>query len=397
MAYSWNNADAMALCNVIIKRKESMIKCPFCGGKRFGFNAEKGIGKCFQCNGSADTASYYAATYNMSLNEARKEIEGRLGIVSNRNIEKRPEKIVYQEDGANFTEREAQRAADEVLDRTYRAFLEKLPLTEKSRHLLLARGFSEDEITSLGYKTFPNKEEVNFFDICKQLQKEGCILEGVPGFFKCKNGNYTFRQTKEGIVMPQKDYFNRITGLQIRKYDDLRVYLDDEERMEGKCAWFSSADRNGGCGAQARVHYACDFKFCPEDQKWRPVHQKGFLLTEGIMKGDITHFLQPNLPVIAVPGVHALNYLGTELKRLKKAGVEVILLAYDMDYQTNPNVQEALENTRKLIEQTGLRCKPFTWETNVVIDGESHNLLKGIDDYLAYVKLGIVPQIKKKG
>lgn len=394
MSYSWQAAESMRLCGIELKRKESIIPCPFCGGKRFGFNSEKGIGKCFQCNNSADSASYYAAYNKISVAEARKEIESRLGIQSNNNLTERPQKVVSKEDGATFTEREAKRAPDEVLDRTYRSFLEKLPLTEKSKNLLLARGFSSDEIESLGYKTFPTREEINFFDVCKELQKEGCVLEGVPGFFKCKTGNYTFRQFKSGIIMPQKDYFNRITGLQIRKYDDLRVYIPEEERMEGKCSWFSSADRDGGCGAQARVHYACDFRWCQEDQKWRPVHEKGFVLTEGIMKADLTHFLQPNLPVIAVPGVHALNYLGTELKRLKKAGVEVILLCYDMDYQTNPNVQEALENTKKLIEAIGLRCKPFTWETNVTVNGKSENLLKGIDDYLAYVRLGIIPEIK---
>jgi len=181
--------------------------------------------------------------------------------------------------------------------------------------------------------------------------------------------------------------------LQIRKDDDLRIFVEERGEYEAKCAWFSSKNRECGCTSSANVHYACDFEF--KNGEYVPVFENGFILTEGIMKADIIHYLQPNCPVIAVPGVHALTHLEKELRRLKEMGVETILLCYDMDYLTNPNVQSALEKTKALIEGLGLRFKQRKWEVNVTVEGQTVPL-KGLDDYLAYAKKKVIPEVKAK-
>lgn len=395
MAYSWNPLEVMDLLGIRIdsRKTEAMIVCPFCNSKRFGFNTVKGIGQCWSCQQAADSARYYATVMGMSLNEARKDIEARLGIENKfgKVVRTLPPRVVY-----NTKKEEVTRIDDKELDRTYRAFLSELTLSEKNRAMLQSRGFSDNEIEALMYKTFPNRSNVDFLAICERLLKAGCKLEGVPGFYKQKDGRYTFIQLTQGIIMPQKNHRDQICGLQIRKDDDLRCYIEETGDLEKKCAWFTSKNRDGGCPATARIHYACDWTYDTHKGIWKPLFPDGgFVLTEGIMKADLTHFLQPNLPVISVPGVNALNYLEQELRKLKEYGVTTILSCYDMDYKTNPNVQTALEKTKNMIEEIGLRYKRLDWETEITINGKPTSVLKGIDDYLAYCALGIIPEIKK--
>lgn len=393
MGYSWTPMEPIILCGekVAANKREVYITCPFCGGKRFSFNTVKGIGHCWACEQTADSAKYYATANNLSLYEARKEIEERLGIKPSSTFTNIPPRIVYNTKVTN----EAQRAYDDVLDRTYRAFLSELTLSEKNRAMLIARGMSDTEICARDYKTFPSMSEVNYFNLCKKLIADGCVLEGVPGFYMYK-GAWTFVQLTKGIIMPRKNIKDQIVGLQIRKDDDLRSYIEELGDYEAKCAWFSSKNRESGCGATAGVHYACDFRYDATTCKWVPVFDDGFVLTEGIMKGDIVHHLQNNLPVLCVPGVHATEGLKKELEMLKNMGLKTILLCYDMDYRTNPNVKKALEKTKEIIESFGLKCKAMQWETKIMVNGEEKDLLKGIDDYLAFTSLGIIPQIKKK-
>lgn len=51
--------------------------------------------------------------------------------------------------------------------------------------------------------------------IVSQLKSEGFYLAGVPGFFRNENGAWTFTHEKRGILIPVRDRFGRIQGLQI--------------------------------------------------------------------------------------------------------------------------------------------------------------------------------------
>lgn len=398
MSYSWKPEDVLYLLDIPYngKRTEIYIKCPVCGGRRFSFNVAMGIGKCWNCDFSADSASYYAVTTGLSTKDARFDIENRLGIKKDgkSNEEKLPPRIVY-----NTTQPEAKKKPASVLNATYMAFLSELGLTEKNRMSLHARGMDNDDyISILNYKTFPRMDEIDYFALCKRLINSGFTLDGVPGFFKTKKGDYTFVQLTKGIIMPQKNYCNQIVGLQIRKDDDLRVFIEEKGEYEGKCGWFSSKNRNGGCPANANVHYACDWKFNTEKKLYEPIcNRKAFALTEGIMKADLFHFFCPHIPVISVPGVHALENLKCELIRLREDfGVETILLAYDMDYQTNPNVQEAMNKTINIIKEIGFKLEQKNWETKIVVENKVVGCANGIDDYLAFALKKIVPQVQKK-
>lgn len=398
MAYSWKPEDVFRLLGIsVANRAEQNVTCPKCGSKHMGFNMIKGIGKCWKCEFSCDSAGYYAVTQGLSLQESRKDIEDRLGIKKNGVCkEELPPRVVF-----NTQNKEDEKASPEILDDTYRAFLAELTLSDKNRLMLNSRGLTNDEIDALGYRTLPHRDEIDFFALCRRLQSDGHVLKGVPGFYKAKSGDYTFVQFTKGVIMPLVNIKNQIIGLQIRKDDDLRVFIEEQGDYEAKCVWFSSKNREGGCSATAGVHYACDFKFNPKTGEYEPViPEDGVMLTEGIMKADISHFGYPNIPVISVPGVNATTQLEAELKKLYEKGVRQVWLAYDMDYLTNPNVQKACAKTIEMIERVGMTWRRMKWENHVVLkdkDGNETELnINGIDDYIVYTKYGIIPRVKHK-
>ena len=379
-------------------KKNVDIPCPKCGGKKLGMNPHSGtgFGHCWHCDFNPTGVSYYAAVKEISNGEAIKEIKSILGLES-------PTTQKWLEEARRARkEREVLKIATQkpmapiaTLDRTYRAFLSKLTLSQKNRDNLLARGFLPEDIERLGYKTFPNKSNVDFFKLCKELELEGCTLEGVPGFYQAKTGAWTFVPMTQGIIIPQRTVNNLIFGFQIRKDDDLRTYDEETGKLEGKCTWFSSGGCRGGCGVQADINFSCDFKFDKKTGKqWIYSKNHKIVLTEGTMKADLVHCLEPDIPVMSVAGVNNTTYLEKTLGYLKKLGIDTVILAYDMDYKSNPNVQNALEKTRQMIEQSGMNYKNWTWDTTVEIDGKKYDLLKGLDDYLSRVKRGIIPKLK---
>lgn len=374
----------------------------------------KGVGMCYQCGGTADSARYYATVMNMGQYDARKDIERRLGIEQGGSpVEKSP-RIVCKP-----TVYEGTLPSDDVLDDSYRAFLSEISLSDKNRNMLLNRGFDNSTIDALQYRTLPTQDDMNLFDLCRSLQgidpktrerdsnRESHILENVPGFFRCRRGkgDYTIAQMTKGIIMPQVNVHNQITGLQIRKDDDLRVYKEEEGRYEEKYGWFSSNGMHSGCKANADVHFACDFSYNAPKQRFDPVIPetngvKGIFLTEGIMKADICHFCLPAIPFISVPAITYINRLEKALRYLRdEYGLKLVRMAFDMDYNATDKGRQALDKVQKIIKGLGLICaEPATWlpDAKVMEENEEKNVhLSGFDDFLVFANFGIYPQVKK--
>ena len=386
--YSWSCSDVLSLLSVKYNpcKEEQTIACPFCGSSRFGMNIKKGTGHCFKCGNTADSAGYYAAATGMSLNDARDDIRNRLNLPDEKgNL---PERIVYKEPEQEET------APIEVRDNTYRAFLDELNLSQKNEDNLLARGFSEDDIAAKGYKTFPSANDISFEDLCRRLLTRGCKLEGVPGFYKNQKGEWTFPRYTQGIIIPQINIHNQIEGFQIRKDDDLRREHDGE--LEEKCVWFSSKGKNHGAAAHTSVHIATDFKFNHATNQYEPIlYGNKVTLTEGGMKADLcTCILGGRVSFIAVQGVHALKPLKATLSELKACGLKTVNLAFDMDYLTNKNVQDAMKKVQELItKELGLELNNMmNWEFEKTDRNGNKFFLKGIDDYLAYEYRKVIPR-----
>lgn len=389
MAYKWNIFDIWTLLDIktSTNKEEVTVPCPFCGGKRFAMNQRLGTGHCFNCEQTADSAGYYAQAYGLSIAEARNDIERRLNIDNSSELE-RPERVVFKEAV------QEPMAKIEMLDRVYTSFLAELTLSEKNKNALLARGFSLEDIDRFGYKTFPNPSDIDFYSLCKRLQTNGCNLKGVPGFFQTKKGDWTFVSVTQGIILPQRTVNNQIFGLQIRKDDDLRTFTEETGELEAKCIWFSSSNCRSGCKARADINFSCDFKYDGQTQRyWLYSASKKLILTEGSMKADLVHAFTGK-PIISVAGVNSTTYLEQTMGYLKKLGITGICHAYDMDYLYNDKVAKQLQKTKEIIITAGMEYKMLTWQTSVPVDGQNKELLKGLDDYLAYIKKGIIPKLK---
>lgn len=385
---------------------EVELTCPFCGKRKYGLNRDSGLGHCWNAACPSDGKGFniwqlYAAVNGLSNGEAIKEIKKRLGMNDYSPARAQiPQRIVYE------APKQSKVKNPDALDKVYTAFLLELNLCEKNRMDLKSRGFDDETIEQCMFRTFPRKDEIDFFALCRRLMSQGLSLEGVPGFYQCKNGNWSFVQVTKGIIMPTRDYKSRIVGLQIRKDDDLRV-CDEEGKLEAKCTWFSSKNSRSGCGSSAPIHFACDWIWNAAEKCYvpyfKPGTKKSVILTEGMMKAELIHQFQPQYNVISVAGVDNYKNLSATLPILKELGITEIMLAFDMDYEKNPNVDAAMQKTKSLIEKSGLTLwksdkgtDHLRWNVNALApDGKTYPVLKGLDDFLAYKHLKIVPQIKK--
>lgn len=348
--------------------------CPACGkAMKYSVNLSKGFCRCAACGKANDPVGFYADYFGVSIPQAKKYISGALGYTD--------EKVSHKIDFSSVPDsknEEVDIASPESLDKAYNILLDSTRLLDREKSMLLSRGFTAQEITSLGYKTFPGYKELD------DSQMEGIINllinwhglnpMGIPGFYKNRAGKASIvRPEGTGIVMKQINRYGQVTGLQIR--------IDNQFLKEGenKCRWLSSPGRKEGCRVKTCVHYACEW------QDGKPVHTGEVFLTEGIMKADLAHKIMPQIPFISIAGVNMIKAVENEVEFLKEIGVKKVVMCFDQDYLTNPNVQKALKDMVIMLVTKGMEVgKQLVWSTD-----SPGKKLKGIDDYFAYVCRGI--------
>ncbi len=225
------------------------------------------------------------------------------------------------------------------------AVLSVLNLAGEHRENLRGRGLTDENISRLGYKSVPVGSGI---DIADRLLGRGAQLAGVPGFFRTKSGQWAFVHQRPGILIPVKDIYGQVQGLQVR--------LDDTAKR--KFRWVSSGTFSCGYKAEGWTHLAGEPK-------------ETILLTEGPMKADIIHALT-GLTVLDVPGVNALTKLEKALSELRQAGLWEIKTAFDMDYCTNWYVQKGYDELLHLLGHMGFRYGTYVWDPRY----------KGLDDFI---------------
>ena len=269
-----------------------------------------------------------------------------------------------------------------VRDATYRALLTLTNLLERHFRDLMARGLSEDQIKRNCYRSYPSDPKA----VARQLQRMGCTLEGVPGFYKDTDGLWTMVTLGPGILIPQRNSKGQIQGFQIR--------LDQIKPDGPRYISLSSRDRDHGAPAHSYVHFRRGARGITE-----------VVLTEGALKADVICALS-GYSVISVPGVNSQKYLPLAFKSLLKRGMKKIRIAYDMDSETNEHVRAAKEKLVQTLNCTcpgcGLVLPPH--KRHLATDGICpkcgnrmgipHSTVKwdpefkGLDDYLLHRKQG---------
>lgn len=392
--FPFSIVDVACLLNLHIRHKNATsldVDCPFCGEKKgkLNLNTKKNVFKCNRCGESGGMLSLYGKIYGLDNQTACKEIKDALG----RN-EQAP---AYQVRKLEIAPKEpeipnAMPAPDDVRHKTYSMFFSMLVLADTHRQNLLKRGFTDRQIEENGYKSTP---VFGFKKLTRKLLEAGCTVEGVPGFYQDKDGEWTihFSNKSSGFLVPVRNMDGMIVGAQIRldhPYDG-RKYI-----------WLSSTNFPMGTSSGSPVHLAGS------------PGEKTVFVTEGPLKGDLAHALSGRT-FGCVPGANQYANLPPFLNAMKRMGTQSVYEAYDMDkllrtacrgdynekcihcenykkdwkQQAIPcekkcvkrrNIQRGCQKLTQICRELGLSVKTLTWDTDDT--GDWAERVKGVDDYL---------------
>ncbi|MFX3637362.1 MAG: hypothetical protein ACE3L7_01805 [Candidatus Pristimantibacillus sp.] len=331
------------------------------------------------------------------------------------------------------------------LNRVYRAMMHELYLSNfHFQHLRKDRHFTDDVIRTRGYRTLPTEDR---FKVAKRLISrldDQSDLLGTPGFFvnEGRYGPYWTMAGGSGLMIPFRNINNEINGWQIR-VDRPPLELDMEGAITGeildeldptetgyrraKCEiviggikkmeviltekeekvcmsksgqfvfrielkqgqrywWWSSGSKDNGSsiGNPLPYHFSLPSVCMPHwivgDTPDHIIDCSEVWVTEGPIKADkgADALLKP---FIGLPGVGAYTLI---LEPLKKLGCKHVVIAFDADVVTTPEVERALMLCAEFFaENSNMSLSLAMWD---ISQG------KGIDDL---TDRGLVPQVTK--
>ncbi len=251
---------------------------------------------------------------------------------------------------------EPERADDDTLARVYAALLGRLTLSRNHRIQLYARGFSYEAIDRNGYRTLP--DEPGRWPVALALvERFGADALRTPGLVvrqsKRTGRPYATIAGRPGLLIPYRDHQGRVLGFQVRP---------DEPGTGGKYVWLS------GCGGPRNASRA----HLPSGS---PSHCEQVILTEGALKADLA-FCLSGWPMVAIAGV---DVWAVAVPTLSALGARRVLLGFDMDLTSNPNVARSVGTAALGLTAAGFTVGVLSWDAG---DG------KGLDNLLVRQLLG---------
>ena len=325
------------------------IECPCCGkgpkDKKLNINFDRygnddGAFRCVRCGAEGRPLQFWALVRGLDMKDMQAAAKDYFAYAEENNLRMTPVKKVFH------TRIDVDTADVATRNATYNGLLNILALNDYHRQALLNRGLSEKVIEQNMYRSYP---AASLSDIAELLSSQGYVLKGVPGFFT-KEGNWSMLRFSGGFLIPQRDGFGRIQGMQIRM----------DNPTKGKYITLSTGEyyQNG-----AKGHSCCHLA------KGKDI--KKVILTEGPLKADIISYYT-GMSVIGIPGVNALSYLKKALHDMKAAGMEQILTAFDMDLYDNLYVMRAFEHLKEVLQALRIPYSQLVWDRRY----------KGLDDFL---------------
>ena len=320
------------------------VVCPYCGDRRGKMNfcvtkdgAVKNTYHCFVCDAGGNMLTLYADMRHLSGAGRYKQAYREIRELLERSGQKAKKKCGNQKKQENTKEifyngrsndsswdnhnryrtcyqqsmwTACEKAPADVCDKTYRKLISLLSLTKEHEEKLLARGFTYEQIYTNGFvstcTTARDRKEV-----CLALLGEGCVLDGVPGFYRNERGEYdiNFNYMNRGFLCPVRNRKGQTAGFQIRL---------DEPYDGRKYIWLTSTGREKGASSGSPVAFFGNPK------------AETVCVTEGPLKGLLAHQMT-GLSFLCVPGVSQYKNLRKELIDCKIKGCKKVIEMYDMD------------------------------------------------------------------
>lgn len=367
--------DVVELLHLHIRRRQAdsaYTDCPFCGDRRGKMNVNfvKNVWRCNYCGEHGGMLNLYARVNNTTNSEAYREICDALqagdtswgygGAESADAYAGVPAREPHAGRQPDMGITQAERASLQEIHQTYSLMLGMLSLNSAHRAHLRSekRGLADEQIDSLGFKSTPP------YFLCRSLTerliKQGCRVEGVPGFYLHEGGYWTakFGSRTAGILIPAIGIDGLIHGMQILLDVPFKDRDDPPEKAGTKYIWLSSSAKNMGVTSGSPVHFIGN------------PFARTIYVTEGILKADIAHVLL-NRSFVAVAGANNVAQLGPLFALLAQNGTELIIEAHDMDKYSNEMIAKGSSKIYLLARQHGMECRRLTWNPNY----------KGIDDW----------------
>lgn len=381
--------------------QEFPVECPYCGDTRgkcsfcISKNGEiKNVFHCFHCGQGGNMLTLYADIMGISgydrCKVAYQDIVNRLengGQVT----EKETKKIISRYKGKT----PVPKRSPEYVDFVYRQMLALMQLQDLHKADFKRRGATDFEIRELEKKGYKSVEPKNARLLAKKLEEKGIQLDGIPGFYRNRDGRWeaSFYEGNKGYLCPVYSLEKQITGFQIRV---------DKPVNHRKYIWFTSSGFEGGTSSGSPAGVSGYIS---------PV-QKGIRVTEGILKAELAS-MRSGFPYIGIPGVGNYKSLQPVLEALKQKGLQTVFECMDMDKmldltcrcdcketciwcetperllkkQECPKKRRKRDTIRKgclklyaMCEKLGLNCMRITWDTDDT--GRWFGTYKGVDDWL---------------
>jgi hypothetical protein len=228
-----------------------------------------------------------------------------------------------------------ERAPAAVLHQAYAGILSRLSLSAEHCADLVKRGLSGEAIVRNGIRSWPGDRRTRA-DLARELYREIGACQGVPGCHVTNNGK-PMLAGGAGWCLPLWDMSGRVVAIKIRG--------------AGGYYYLSSRKHGGpGPGTHARLSWP--------GRRPRPGDTAELVrLTEGEIKA-IVAAEHTGIPTVSCPGVTQWR---AALPWLRLIGAQRILLAFDADATTNPNVARALLDAFRGLRAAGYPTQIETW------------------------------------
>lgn len=348
MAWTFNIEDISKLIGLKVRRRQATsidVDCPFCNHKKgkMNLNTIKNVFRCNYCGESGGMVELYGKVKGMNNSEAFAEIKWLF------NEKTEIGRLEDTEKSYSILHEIKPKANTDICNETYSMLINELVLAENHKKQLIERGLDIDNVIKNGYRSTP---AFGFSNIVASLLGNGCMLEGVPGFYTRPDNTYdiNFYSALSGILIPIKSIEGKIQGFQIRV---------DRPINGNKYIWFSSVNKFKGTSSGSPVHFVGN------------IFDKTVYVTEGALKADIAHKFSGKT-FLAVAGAGQYESLRPKFKQLKEMRATDIVEAYDMDKFTNEYVEKGCGNMIKLANEFGFKVHRLIWNEK----------FKGIDDWL---------------